>query len=445
MSHSSSDPLASIGGSLPLPLPVPDWSKPIILLLLILVIALGVRWRLATRRAGRLERRQGSLLRDIEVMQAALVPEVPARLEGLAVSVAYRPAEGPAAGGDFYDVFAMAPHRVAVILGDVAGHGHDALRQAALTRYTLRAFLKETGDPRAALALAGHALSEPGGRAARDGRDRAVRQRSRHAHLRARGAPTADPARRRGRRGAGQLLLAPGRLRDADGAAPAHDRPAGGCPCVLLQRRPDRGTPYGRRAAATRTCSGASDSPRSSSNLPAERGRRRAAGRDQERGGIDPRRHGRLHPHLGGARGAARDRHRGTRSRRSRDRRRAPRGVLASGGAPGCEAARVLAASRAQLDAYETAVLAVDRGGPGDRGRREGRRRADRRRDPPQGHAGLAAAASDLSGPPGRHRRATPPLKRSRRGAMDLGAPPDLHAHEHENTLGYRTDRNRRV
>jgi serine phosphatase RsbU (regulator of sigma subunit) len=156
------DPLSSLGHSLALPLPVPDWSKPIILLLALLAIAFGVRSRLATRRAGRLERRQQSLLQDIQAMQAALVPDVPERLGGLAVSVAYRPAEGPGAGGDFYEVFAIGPDRVAVILGDVAGHGHDALRQAAVARYTLRAFLKQTGDPRATLSLAGHALSEPG-------------------------------------------------------------------------------------------------------------------------------------------------------------------------------------------------------------------------------------------------------------------------------------------
>ena len=159
---SSSDPLASLGASLPLPLPVPDWSKPIILALALLALAFGARWRLASRRARRLERTRDSLLRDIEVMQTALVPDVPAQISGLELSVAYRPAEGPAAGGDFYDVFEHEQGRVAVILGDVAGHGHDAVRQAALTRYTLRAFLKETGDPRAALALAGSALSEPG-------------------------------------------------------------------------------------------------------------------------------------------------------------------------------------------------------------------------------------------------------------------------------------------
>jgi hypothetical protein len=158
-----SNPLSAIGSNIPLPLPVPDWSKPIIAALVLIVLALGVRARLARIRARRLEGQRASLLRDVGFMQAALVPEIPARLGGLAVSVAYRPAEGPAAGGDFYDVFVPSPGKVALILGDVAGHGHEALRQAALIRYTLRAYIQAGLEPRTALALAGRALQRPRG------------------------------------------------------------------------------------------------------------------------------------------------------------------------------------------------------------------------------------------------------------------------------------------
>ncbi len=157
----SSNPLARLGGQIPLPIPVPDWSKPIIIALLLLAAWFGVRSRLAARRARRLERQRAVLLRDVGALQAALVPEVPALLGGLAVSVAYRPAEGPAAGGDFYDLFSPEPGKVAMMLGDVAGHGHSALTHAALTRYTLRAYLQAGLEPRAALALAGRVLADP--------------------------------------------------------------------------------------------------------------------------------------------------------------------------------------------------------------------------------------------------------------------------------------------
>jgi hypothetical protein len=158
---SSGNPLEAIGKRIPLPLPVPDWSKPIILALLALAIWFGVRSRVARRRAWRLERQRTTLQRDVGAMQAALVPEIPARVGGLAMSVAYRPAEGPAAGGDFYDVFVPEQGKVAIVLGDVAGHGPRALTRAALTRYTLRAYLQAGLEPRAALALAGRVLADP--------------------------------------------------------------------------------------------------------------------------------------------------------------------------------------------------------------------------------------------------------------------------------------------
>jgi hypothetical protein len=155
--------LSSVSGLiLGLPLPVPDWSKPIILGLLLICLLLAVRaWRTALR-ARRLESKGKELAADLESMQAALVPAIPSRLGALDVSVAYRPADGPAAGGDFYDVFDLEGGRVAMIVGDVSGHGRNALARAAHMRYSLRAYAETGLDPRGALKLAGRVLDTEG-------------------------------------------------------------------------------------------------------------------------------------------------------------------------------------------------------------------------------------------------------------------------------------------
>ena len=158
--QSSSNPLDVIGRNIPVPLPVPDWSKPIILLLALVAIGFALRSRRAGRRARRLESQRVGLLQDVDAMQATLVPAIPERVGALRVSVAYRPADGPAAGGDFYDIIELEQGNVAVILGDVAGHGREALERAALMRYTLRAYVQTGLEPRAALALAGSVLAD---------------------------------------------------------------------------------------------------------------------------------------------------------------------------------------------------------------------------------------------------------------------------------------------
>jgi Stage II sporulation protein E (SpoIIE) len=112
-----------------------------------------------TRRARRLAAEAGTLLGDVGVLQEAVLPVVPPRVGALALSVAHRPAGGPAAGGDFYDVIPLDGDRTAVVVGDVTGHGPGALSQATLVRFTLRAHLESGAGPREALAIATESLA----------------------------------------------------------------------------------------------------------------------------------------------------------------------------------------------------------------------------------------------------------------------------------------------
>ena len=123
-----------------------------------LAFALAVRSRLAALRARRLEQQRGELLEDVGLLQAALLPLPPARLGPVGTTTAYRPADGPGAGGDFYDVFALEDGQLAVIVGDVSGHGRQALPHTALVRFTLRAYLEAGLSPRAAVQTAGAVL-----------------------------------------------------------------------------------------------------------------------------------------------------------------------------------------------------------------------------------------------------------------------------------------------
>jgi serine phosphatase RsbU (regulator of sigma subunit) len=120
-------------------------------------LAVNAFWQ--SRQRAALETQRAELLDDIGLLSRALLPPVPAVLGDLAVSAAYRPADGPAAGGDFYDVFTIADQRICVLLGDVSGHGRESVTQAALARYTLRTLLAAGHPPGEALARADELLS----------------------------------------------------------------------------------------------------------------------------------------------------------------------------------------------------------------------------------------------------------------------------------------------
>jgi hypothetical protein len=126
--------------------------------LLALALALVARSRIAAARTKRLEQQRSELMDDVGLLQAALLPASPQRVGPLGASTAYRPASGPGAGGDFYDLFTLEDGRLAAIVGDVSGHGRQALPHTALTRFTLRAYLEAGFSPRQALQTAGAAL-----------------------------------------------------------------------------------------------------------------------------------------------------------------------------------------------------------------------------------------------------------------------------------------------
>ena len=137
---------------------IPGPVKAAIAAMAALLLAAVSAWSLVTLRARRLRRQRGDLLREVGLLQAALLPEVPEQIGPLAASVAYRPADGPGAGGDFYDIFQLEDGRVGLVLGDLAGHGREALARTALLRYTLRAYLETGLEPRTAMRLAGETL-----------------------------------------------------------------------------------------------------------------------------------------------------------------------------------------------------------------------------------------------------------------------------------------------
>jgi hypothetical protein len=139
---------------------LPEYFKVILAVVAAVAILFGLGYLVAMLRNRRLGRQRTELLKEVGLLQTALLPPVPEQVGALRTSVAYRPADGPGAGGDFYDVLPLAAGRVGFILGDVSGHGRGALARTAFMRYTLRAYLEAGLEPRVALQVAGRVIDE---------------------------------------------------------------------------------------------------------------------------------------------------------------------------------------------------------------------------------------------------------------------------------------------
>jgi hypothetical protein len=131
---------------------LPGWVLAVFLIFAALAAGMAVNAYAHSRRARRLAVQRAELVDDVGQLQAALLAPLPAARAGVSFSVAYRPAAGLAAGGDFYDVFELDADRTALLLGDVSGHGRESVTQAALVRYTLRTFMTAGHGPAQAIA-----------------------------------------------------------------------------------------------------------------------------------------------------------------------------------------------------------------------------------------------------------------------------------------------------
>jgi phosphoserine phosphatase RsbU/P len=135
---------------------------PSLLFLLILVpvglsVAFGRDFARETRLAEDrtvLERKAEEVLSQEELAPKRwaerLAPEELPDFAGFELGRVYQAGTGVMAG-DFYDVFRVAPSRIAAVIGDVTGRGIDASITAFQAKYLLRVFLRQYRDPAQAL------------------------------------------------------------------------------------------------------------------------------------------------------------------------------------------------------------------------------------------------------------------------------------------------------
>ncbi len=91
--------------------------------------------------------------RVAEVLQRTLLPAELPTIAGLEVASRYLPAESTGLGGDWYDVFELPESRIAIVVGDVVGHGIHAAAVMAQLRTALRAYAAEGHEPAAVVQL----------------------------------------------------------------------------------------------------------------------------------------------------------------------------------------------------------------------------------------------------------------------------------------------------
>jgi serine phosphatase RsbU (regulator of sigma subunit) len=89
-----------------------------------------------------------------DTMQRSLLPRSRPVIEGLEVGEVYEPSARVEVGGDVYDFLELDDGRLAVVLGDVTGHGVDATADMAMAKFVFRSLAREHSEPADFLASA---------------------------------------------------------------------------------------------------------------------------------------------------------------------------------------------------------------------------------------------------------------------------------------------------
>ena len=90
-----------------------------------------------------------------ETMQRSLLPSELPDVGGLELGARLRSRRrGVDVGGDVYDFLALDDGRLAVVLGDVTGHGIEATADMAMAKFVFRSLAREHPEPGDFLARA---------------------------------------------------------------------------------------------------------------------------------------------------------------------------------------------------------------------------------------------------------------------------------------------------
>jgi serine phosphatase RsbU (regulator of sigma subunit) len=93
-----------------------------------------------------------------DTMQRSLLPRSRPVIQGLEVGEVYESSARVEVGGDLYDFLALDDGRLAVVLGDVTGHGVDATADMAMAKFVFRSLAREHPEPADFLASANEVI-----------------------------------------------------------------------------------------------------------------------------------------------------------------------------------------------------------------------------------------------------------------------------------------------